>query len=86
LPKTNNSIEDWHRAFLSLLAASHPTIWRLIEVLKKKKQHLAEIKINQFIAGQNLPAKRIEDIVSTYDERDLDEYLIGITHNLELQR
>ncbi|KAF0699420.1 Uncharacterized protein FWK35_00038709, partial [Aphis craccivora] len=30
-------------------------------------------------------ARRIENIVSMYDERDLDEYLIGIAHNLELQ-
>jgi hypothetical protein len=27
LPKTNNYIEGWHRAFLSLLGAFHPTIW-----------------------------------------------------------
>lgn len=30
-------------------------------------------------------ARRIENIVSTYDKRDLDEYLIGIAHNLEFQ-
>jgi len=35
LPKTNNSVEGWHKAFLSLLAAIHPTIWRLIDTLKK---------------------------------------------------
>ncbi|KAF0754665.1 Uncharacterized protein FWK35_00015900 [Aphis craccivora] len=27
LPKTINSVEDWHRVFSSLLDASHPTIW-----------------------------------------------------------
>jgi hypothetical protein len=36
---------------------SHPTIWRLIEVLKKE-QHLTDVKINQFIAGQEPPAKK----------------------------
>ncbi|XP_025191694.1 uncharacterized protein LOC112591944 [Melanaphis sacchari] len=36
LPKTNNSVEGWHRAFSSLLGASHPTIWRLIDVIKKR--------------------------------------------------
>ncbi|KAL4142326.1 hypothetical protein QTP88_004808 [Uroleucon formosanum] len=69
-------------AFSSLLAASHPTIiWRLIEVLKKE-QHLTEVKINQFFAAQEPSAKkkkyrdvarRIKNIMSTYDERDLDE-------------
>jgi len=28
LPKTNNSVEGWHKAFLSLLAATHPTVWQ----------------------------------------------------------
>jgi hypothetical protein len=61
LPKTNNSIEGWHRAFSSLLAASHPTIWQLIEVLKKE-QHLTEIKINLFIAGQKPPSAKKKKI------------------------
>ncbi|XP_022172326.1 uncharacterized protein LOC111035118, partial [Myzus persicae] len=51
LPKTNNSVEGWHRAFSSLLGASHPTIWRLIDTIKKE-QGSTEIKINQLIAGQ----------------------------------
>jgi len=36
LPKTNNSVEGWHKAFSSLLGASHPTIWRLINIIKKE--------------------------------------------------
>jgi len=40
-----------------LLAASHPTIWQLIEVLKKE-QHLTEININLFIAGQKPPSAK----------------------------
>lgn len=61
LPKINNSVEGWHKGFLSLLTASHPTIWRLIYVLKKE-QGLIKIKINQFIVGQEPPAneKNIE--------------------------
>lgn len=56
MPKTNNNIEVWPRAFSSLLAVS-PTIWRLIEGLKKEQQ-LTELKVNQFIAGQEPPAKK----------------------------
>jgi len=57
LPKTNNSVEGWHRAFSSLLGASHPTTWRLIDVIKKE-QGLTEMKINQLIAGQEQVAKK----------------------------
>lgn len=70
---------------MSLSAASHPTIRLLIKVLKKER-NLTEVKINQFIAGKHLPqkrknfkifARRIANIVSTYDERDPDEYLFN---------
>jgi hypothetical protein len=57
LPKTNNFVEGWHRSFSSLLGASHPTIWRLIDIIKKE-QGLTEIKINQLIAGQEQVAKK----------------------------
>lgn len=92
LPKTNNSVEGWHRAFSSLLGASHPTIWRLIDTIKKE-QGSTEIKINQLIAGQEQVAKkkkytktttRIKKIVYSYHERNLNEYLIGIAHNLQI--
>ncbi|KAF0770335.1 Uncharacterized protein FWK35_00009789 [Aphis craccivora] len=76
--------QGWHRAFSPLLAASHPTIWRLIVVLKRE-QHLTDIKINQFIAGQEPTAKkkkyrdvarRIENIVSiVYD--NINTYWTG---------
>ena len=37
LPKTNNSVEDWHNKFGSLLAAKHPSIWKFIEELQKQQ-------------------------------------------------
>jgi len=57
LPKTKNSIEGWHRAFSSMLDASHPTIRRLINIIKKE-QYLTEIKMNQLIADQEQSAYR----------------------------
>lgn len=77
-----------------MLAVTHPTIRRLIDTLKKE-QGLTEIKINQLMVGQESPAKkkkyrevatRIENIVTTYNDCDKKEYLIGITHNLEMQK
>lgn len=46
-----------HKAFSSLLVASHPTICRLIEVLKTRR-NLTEVKINQFIVRQKLLARK----------------------------
>jgi hypothetical protein len=37
LPKTNNSVEGWHRGFSQLLGAYHPTIWKFIDVVKKEQ-------------------------------------------------
>ncbi|KAE9524411.1 hypothetical protein AGLY_015132 [Aphis glycines] len=47
----------WNQFDSTQAVASHSTIWRLIEVLKKE-QHLTDIKINRFIAGQEPPAKK----------------------------
>jgi len=75
-----------------LLGASHLIIWRLINIIKKE-QGLTEIKINHLIAGQEQPTKwkkymkttaRIKKIVKAYHESNLEEYLIGIAHNLQM--
>jgi hypothetical protein len=92
LPKTNNSVEGWHRAFSSFLGAFNPTISRLIDIIKKE-QGLMEIKINQLIVVQKQVAKKkkytntttqIKKIVRSYNERNHNEYLIGIAHNLQM--
>lgn len=93
LPKTNNSVEGWHRGFSELIGANHPTIWKFIDALKTE-QNMNEMKIEQYIAGQ-LPnpsrrvykdtAERIKNIVNDYTNRPLLDYLRGIGHNLSLQ-
>ncbi|KAK9736154.1 hypothetical protein QE152_g12808 [Popillia japonica] len=30
LPKTNNSVEGWHRGFAERIGAMHPNIWKFI--------------------------------------------------------
>ncbi|RWS19389.1 uncharacterized protein B4U80_04466, partial [Leptotrombidium deliense] len=93
LPRTNNSIEGWPRAFQSLISAHHPTIWTCIDGFKKDYS-IGEIKIEQFAAG--IPgsptkkiykdtAERIRNIVADYDNRDILVYLRGIAHNFKLQ-
>ncbi|KAK9695157.1 hypothetical protein QE152_g33060 [Popillia japonica] len=31
MPKTNNSVEGWHRSLESQISASHPSIWKVLE-------------------------------------------------------
>ena len=54
LPRTNNSVEGWHRGFSQLLGAYHPTIWKFIDGLKKE-QSMNEMKLEQFLAGRQPP-------------------------------
>ena len=92
LPKTNNSVEGWHRSFSHLLGACHPTIWKFIDSLKKE-QSLNEMKLEQFVSGQHRApgrkrykdsAKRIQAIAEDYSNRSKLDYLRGIAHNLNL--
>jgi hypothetical protein len=41
LPRTNNSVEAWHRGFQSSLSSSRPSLWKLTEQLKKEEGLLA---------------------------------------------
>ncbi|RWS20135.1 uncharacterized protein B4U80_11049 [Leptotrombidium deliense] len=89
LPKTNNSVEGWHRAFSSLISCQHPSIWKFISGIKKD-QSLNEFKLEQYVAGtpvkqnyeRQLQAVRFQSIVNKYGERDTIDYLRGIAHNI----
>lgn len=94
LPKTNNSIEGWHRHFSSLIGAHHPSFWTFVENLKKE-QSLNEKKMEQIISGREAPkqikkyrdcANRLKCIVEEYGLRTITDYIQGIAHNLELQK
>lgn len=88
-PKTNNAVEGWHRGFSELVGAAHPTIFKFISCLRQE-QSLNEMKIEQYIAGQEPPrgrrqyrdcAARIQRIVNDYANRELIDYLRGLAHN-----
>jgi hypothetical protein len=92
LPKTNNSVEGWHRGFSQLLGAYHPTIWKFINGLQQE-QSFNELKLEQYSAGQQPPpgkkvyrevAKRIKTVVQDYTNRTRLDYLRGIAQNLSL--
>lgn len=75
LPKTNNSIEGWHRSFEQQVSCNHPNIWKFISTLKRE-QSLNELKIIQSLTGNKAtPArkkyrdslKRIERILTQFN-------------------
>ena len=54
LPRTNNSVEGWHRKMQAAVAADHPNIWRFINVLKR------EHGFHKVVIGQRLGGHAIE--------------------------
>jgi hypothetical protein len=89
-PRTNNAVERWHRAFNSALTANHVTVWKFINMLKRK-QGLQEVKMEQKTAGTPQQKKRrkyknldewLIAVVKGYDETNNNKYLKSIAHNL----
>ena len=37
LPRTNNSVEGWHRAFQGHLSSCHPNFWKFLGILQKEE-------------------------------------------------
>ncbi|KAL3685756.1 hypothetical protein R1sor_003778 [Riccia sorocarpa] len=90
LPRTNNSLEGWHRRFSTLLASSHPVIWKFVEGIKKE-QSMTELKLAQLNAGAKSSKgkkkyidlnQKILNIVSQYPCLSLDDYLSGLAARL----
>lgn len=93
LPRTNNSVEGWHNCFSSTLNSSkHPSIWRFIHALQKEES-INTLKIQQYVAGQEPPSKKIyknksenlKKICADYNNRTTVDYLRGVAYNFQLQ-
>ena len=90
IPKTNNNVEGWHRAFEEQMTSHHPNIWNFLKCMKNE-QRLTEVKIEQYISGHAPKkgrkayitcAERIRRLVSDYKEDAcIIEYLRGLAHN-----
>lgn len=90
LPRTNNSVEGWHRGFEQQVDACHPNIWRFIDCVKKE-QSMNELQIEQYLSG-GAPMKkkkkyrdcdlRISRLVSTFERNNISEYVKSIAHNI----
>ena len=88
LARTTNNVEGWHNAFQISIACSHPTICKLLKVLQRE-QLLQEAMLTKWEAGETRVHtkkeiernKRIQALVSDYENRDTLTYLRGIAYN-----
>ena len=90
LPRTNNSVEGWHRGFQSHVTACHPIFWKFLDILKRE-EGLVRVSILQHLGGHPPPPqrrryvdcnRRILAIVDDYPNRQTIPYLRSIAHNL----
>ena len=93
LPRTNNSVEAWHRAFQQTIDGDHPSVYKLVEQFRREQDHY-ELKIERFQAGFRHPEaskakyvrlnRRLQALVPTYGAVPLLDYLRGVVHNINI--
>lgn len=93
LPRTNNSVEAWHRSFQQTVDCHHPSVYKLVEHFRQEQSHY-ELKIERFHAGiRQLEAskskyvrlnRRLQALVPTYGTVPVGDYLRAIAHNMNL--
>ena len=90
LPRTNNSVEGWHRGFDIKINTTHPSVSKLIHIILIEQSN-SEITLEKFRSGYELAKSkkkyillntRIEKLVDEYIFIPHLEYLRGISHNL----
>ena len=90
LPRTNNSLEGWHRGFDMRIAITHPTKQKLIYKIRKE-QDQNELLLEQLLAGMTIRPRskkyeliniRIISIVENFDRYSILDFLRAIAHNL----
>jgi hypothetical protein len=91
LPRTNNSIEGWHRGFQAQVSSCHPVFWKFLQILQNEES-LKRVEIIQNLAGYHPEPQRrryrdcnarILTIVDDYANRDRMNYLRSIAHNID---
>ncbi len=75
LPRTNNNIESWHKAF-ELDCKKHPTINKIIEQFRLEQQNTT-ILYHQLVSGDLYSRKK--------DEKQKDDCIKGILENYKKQ-
>lgn len=91
--RTNNHAEAAHRRLQTEFNIQHPSIWRFIDGLRQIQKG-RDLVYEQYVRGERAPRKRqkyqdaderILNIVSTYADRPIIEYLRGLAHNFLME-
>ena len=92
LPRSNNSIEGWHRAFNNRVSIKHPTLTKLAQCIIREQSKF-ELDIERIRIGQEPKPKRkeyanldarLKRVVSTYNVESISDYLARIAVNVKL--
>jgi hypothetical protein len=93
LPRTNNSVEGWHRAFNKFVAVDHPSVYHLIGIFHKEQKNtenlLAQMAVGRQVVRNSRAqyvqvTRRLETLLANYDSADKMPFLNGVAHNLDL--
>jgi hypothetical protein len=91
-PRTNNAVESWHNSFERLLNCAHPSVWSLVDALRKDSAD-STARVEQILAGIPQPKRRatyinldarIKIVVEDYVNRYIVDYLRAISHSITL--
>ena len=89
LPRTNNSVEAWHRAFQGSIQGAHPTMWRFIEAIRRE-QNFQQATLAQVLAGNQVRReyealnRRLDRLLQERRNMGVLPFLRGIAHNIEI--
>ena len=88
IPRTNNTVEGWHRSFQGHASACHPVFWKFLSLLQKE-ENMIRISIVQRLAGHPAApprqryldsSRRILRILGDYPNRQTLQDLRAIAH------
>ena len=88
LPRTNSSVDGWHRSFQGHVSSCHPVFWKFLNILRDE-ENLICVSIIQHLAGHPPPPHREHyldcnrGILDDFPNFQTLHYLRSITHNLQ---
>ena len=92
LPRSNNSIEGWHRAFNNRVSVKHPSVTKLAQCIVREQSKF-ELDIERIRVGQQPKPKRkiyanldarLKRVVATYSIENINDYLARVAANVKL--
>ena len=91
-PRTQNSVEAWHRRWETLIGCAHVGVFKIIQEIRKE-QNRVERDIESIVRGAPRPVQsrrhymretRIQTVFNDRNNRSRMEFLRGIAHNMLL--